>query len=47
MGTLPSPSLTDPDVRISRIRFFERDSLAAAYPWLILAEAGDGVSGFR
>src|SRR5580700_5627091 len=25
MGTLPSPSPTDPDVRISRIRFFMRE----------------------
>src|SRR5271166_5472802 len=48
MGTLPSPSLTDPDVRNSRIRFFTREIRSRwRIRWRSWLEAEDGVSGLR
>src|SRR5271166_2321420 len=48
MGTLPSPSLTDPDVRNSRIRFFTREIRSRwRIRWRSWLEAEDGGSGLR
>jgi len=52
MGTLPSPSLTDPDLRNSRIRFFTGEFRSrwrrGRRPWLACREAhgGDDVPAF-